>query len=266
MQPTPIDDQIPRLYAFLRSRYPRLQSDHDDIIQDVRLGVLKRLSNEPGFEPTCRWSTYLIRAVINATNRVLRNYERTWFITLADEDDVAADSHPDPANILIEAERRERQTLLLSDILREYVTQCEEGSRHVQKEVYERRWRGQSPSQIAKEMRLKEDNVNQNVNRARNWVRERIQQADVAQSVFLTLLNLRRDVPAPSSLPPGVPTNFNEVMERLIHEAGVLCPSEASLNLYLGRPTDPALSDVRFHVEGAQCPLCLARSGSFPED
>lgn len=95
-------------------------------------------------------------------------------------------------------------------------------------------------------------------------MRDRIQQADVSRSVFLTLFH--GDVPRPSSLPPGVPANFNEVMQRLVQEAGVLCPSDTRLNLYLGRPATPELRDVRFHVEGAQCPLCQARSGSLTED
>lgn len=266
MKPTQFDAAIPSLYTFLRSHCHRMQSHHDDIVQEVILDILKYLQTHPAFMPYS-WEAYLCGVLKTVIIRYLKKEERIWLHNPGDESAVVTDRRDGPDTIFAEVERRERQSLLLSDILREFASHCEEKrGMHVHKEIYERRWCAQTPRIIANEMGLTEDNVNKHLDRAREWLIKRIQQADVSKSVFQTFLRDRRDVPSSGSLPPGVPANFNEVMERLVREAGVLCPSEARLNLYLGRPTDRELSDVRFHIEGTQCPFCLARSGRFTED
>ena len=156
-------------------------------------------------------------------------------------------------------QRAPYQTLLLSDILREYVCRCEEKKMQTQKEIYERRLRGQEPAQIAAQMGVSEDNVYQHLKRARDWVLDRIQQADVSRSVFQTFLRPRRETRVTSGLPDHVPHNFSEVLHRVVHEAGAVCPSDGRLSLYLASPDEAELHDVRYHVEESGCPLCATR-------
>ena len=225
------------------------------------MGVWKLLSVTPDFVPDSPWTTYLSRAAINAALGSLQRAERGWFQTLAGESAVPAmaSAMPSPSAIADDSDRRGRQTLLLSDILREYVFRCEEKQMQTQKEIYERRLRGQEPVQIAAQMDVREDNVYQHLKRARDWVLDRIQQADVARSVFQTFLRPRRDATVTSGLPDHVPHNFSEVLHRVVHEAGALCPSDQRLSLYSASPEKAELRDVRYHVEEAGCPLCAAR-------
>ena len=258
----PFTNHIPDLRQFLSAKFGRLsEADREDIVQEVCLGVWKRLSVTPDFVPDSPWTTYLARAAINAALSSLKREERGWFQTLADEsaDPALASAMPSPSAIADESDRRSRQTLLLSDILREYVTRCEEKQMQTQKEIYERRLHGQEPTQVAAEMGVSEDNVYQHLKRARDWIMDRIQQADVARSVFQTFLRPRREAPVMSGLPDHVPRNFHEVLQRVVHEAGVLCPSDERLTLYFTSPSEVELRDVRYHVEEAGCPLCAAQ-------
>ena len=262
MSEHPFTDHIPYLRQFLAAKFGRLsEADREDIVQEVCLAVWKRLSVTPDFVPDSPWTTYLARAAINAALNSLKHVERGWFQTLADEsvDPALASVMPNPPAIADEIARRDRQSLLLSDILREYVARCEQKQMQTQKEIYERRLRGQEPTQISSEMGVSEDNVYQHLKRARDWIMDRIQQADVARSVFQTFLRPRRETPVTSGLPDHVPRNFHEVLQRVVHEAGVLCPSDGRLMLYFASPSEVELRDVRYHVEDAGCPLCAAR-------
>ena len=221
-------------------------------------------ANNPDFVPEYGWKTYLTRAAINAAIARLRELERNWFQSLAtgaDESAVPAiaSAMPSSSAIADESDRRDRQSLLLSDILREYVSRCEEQKMHTQKEIYERSLRGQKPTRIADEMGVSEDNIYQAKKRARDWVMDRIQAADVNRTVFQTFLRPHRDIPAATHLPDHVPCNFSEVLHRVVHEAGALCPSDGRLARYHVTPNAAELRDVRYHLEEAGCPLCTAR-------
>ena len=261
----PFTQHFAYLRIFLKGRYRRLSdADREDLVQEVCMGVTTLLARNPGFVPEHGWKTYLTRAAINATIVRLRELERNWFQSLADGSGEPAGpaiacAMPGSSAIADESDRRGRQTLLLSDILREYVARCEEKNMQTQKEIYERRLRGQEPAQIATQMDVSEDNVYQHLKRARDWVMDRIQQADVHRTVFQTFLRPHRDIPAATHLPDHVPKNFHEVLQRVVHEAGALCPSDARLTLYRASPDEAELRDVRYHVEVAGCPLCTAR-------
>ena len=261
----PFTEHLAYLRIFLKGRYRRLSdADREDLVQEVCTGVATLLARNPGFVPEHGWKTYLTRAAINAAIARLRELERNWFQSLA----VGADESAPPAiasamlnssAIADEADRRGRQTLLLSDILREYVARCEQKQMQTQKEIYERSLRGQEPTRIAADMGVSEDSVYQAKKRARDWVMDRIQQADVDRTVFQTFLRPHRDIPAATHLPDHVPKNFHEVLQRVVDEAGALCPSDGRLSLYHASPDDAELRDVRYHVATAGCPLCTAR-------
>ena len=257
-----VDKYTPFLHWYLaESFHQRSKGDREEMLHETWIDVGQALANNPKFAPDHKWETWLGVVARHAALRWLRRQERRWLQMIADKsaDPALAAEMPSPSAIVAEIERRDRQTLLLSDILREYVARCEQKQMQTQKEIYERRLRGQEPTQIASEMGVSEDNVYQHLKRARDWIMERIQQADVARSVFQTFLRPRRETPVTSGLPDHVPRNFHEVLQRVVHEAGVLCPSDGRLMLYLASPSEVELRDVRYHVEDAGCPLCAAQ-------
>lgn len=260
MSEHPFTEHIPYLRRFLAAHFGGLSNDHEDIVQEFCMGVSTLLDNNPTFVPKHGWKTYLTSVAINEAKKCWKEIERGWFQTLADESagPAVASNMPSPSTIVSETERRGRQTLLFSDILREYVSRCEEQAMQTQKEIYERRVRGQEPPEIAERMGLSENNVHKPLQRARGWVRKRIQAADVDRSVFQTF-HVGSETPVTRGLPEHVPHNFNDVLHLVVHEAGALCPSDGRLTLYIASPDEAELRDVRYHVEEAGCPLCAAR-------
>ena len=162
--------------------------------------------------------------------------------------------------IAAEINRRGRQQLLLSDILQEYIQRCQQQNMQAQREIYERRLRGQDAKLIESAMVVPRGSIDKHLQRARDWVNERMQQADVERSVFQTFLRPKRDVPQlPDSVPADVPRNFHEVLMRVVNEVGALCPSDERLAQFEQQPHSAEFSDLRYHIEEVPCPLCQAR-------
>ncbi|MCS7237732.1 MAG: hypothetical protein NZ899_05610 [Thermoguttaceae bacterium] len=51
---------------------------------------------------------------------------------------------------------------------------------------------------------------------------------------------------------------LGDVVRWVVDELGAMCPAPERLQAYNQRPNDPALRDVRYHVEEAQCRICNA--------
>lgn len=170
------------LCGVLRRRFPQL--DPEDLLQDVWVKILPKA--QEGWRPDESWRAYLREAVLHRGIDVLRRHEIKSLDALAGNQ--PADSGPSPSDAMQEGERRHRQGLTLSDIMKDYVRRCE--SRPVmlkQKEIYERLLRGQKQEDIVKAMGVKRGALDQAIRRARDWFQARICQADVHRSVFLTL-------------------------------------------------------------------------------
>jgi hypothetical protein len=58
--------------------------------------------------------------------------------------------------------------------------------------------------------------------------------------------------------PIPVFASWGDVVRWVIEETDALCPSPERLAAYADSPHEPALSDVRYHVEEAACRLCRA--------
>jgi len=183
-----------------------------------------------------------------------------------------ADKRPSPSAELAEHQRRTRQGLMLSDVLAAFCRWCEgrpEGLK--MKEAYERSLRGERPADIAAAMGMSRAGVDTSLSRARQWVLQRVRQADVDQSVFLTLhrrvpppaLPSQRQSPAPATAQRAQPDwpqvhSFADVVRWVIEELGAMCPSPERLAAYLADPAAPEYRDLRYHVEEVGCPLCRA--------
>jgi len=190
------------LRRFLQHGFRRLADEADDILQDVFAETVRRVRAER-FCPRIGWVGWLRMVARHRAIDRLRQLERRVLERLASGgrpeiagrtsgarpgDDHPADQAPGPKTQLAEAERRRRQGILLSNVLEQFCRWCEgSGRRLPMKEAYERSLRGQQPAEIATAMGISANEVYNLLNRARHWVFERIRQADVDRSVFLTL-------------------------------------------------------------------------------
>lgn len=258
-----------KMLNYLRKCFSRLDdADLEDAVQTVFVEVLARRAD---FVPAnAKWETYLCQAAFNAARGIWKQRERGWFKSLggeleAGEKDSPAltpiDDYGHPDIVAVEVERRGRQQLLLSDILQEYALRCEQQNMQTQREIYERRLRGQDAKLIMASMGVARNNIDKHLERAREWINDRMQQADVEKSVFQTVLRgQNRDIPQlPNSVPTDVPRNGHEVLMRVVNEFGALCPSDERLTQFEQEPQAVEFSDLRYHIQEVPCPLCQAR-------
>ena len=189
-------EQFEHLLNYLRRKFPRLdRSDCEDLAQLAFVETLQKVRNS-GFEPEKGWWAWLRWLASNRAIDYLRQHEVSSFEAIAKQ---PGGSPPGslqpldrrmepPSRVLAEAERRDRQITMLSQILREFCRRCEKHPEmYKQKEVYERALRAQKPTEIAAAMGISRNNVDAHLKRARDWVLNRARQSDVHRSVFLTL-------------------------------------------------------------------------------
>jgi len=196
------------LCRYVHYAFPRLAGQAEDIVQEAVLETLRRVRRE-AFRPKTGWPAWLRVVVRSRAIDRLRSWERRVFRQMASgvardgadpggrpssDDGGPTDARPGPRTGLVEAERRGRQGLLLSQVLEEFCRWCEaRPERAALKETYERSLRGQQPAEIAVAMGLPAARVYDYLNRARQWVFDRIRQADVDRSIFLTLHRRKRE-------------------------------------------------------------------------
>ena len=268
MTPEQASQCAEKMLGYLRKCFPRL--DDADRLDAVQTALAEFIAKGADFVPDrATLATYLCQAAFHVACHLWKKRERGWFQSLAVETEAATQDSaalsPLDANLREEAinaeiNRRGRQQLLLSDIFEEYTQRCERQHMQTQREIYERRLRGQDVAQIESVLKMPRNNIDVHLKRARGWINERMQQADVDRSVFQTFLRPTRDVPAlPESVPADVPRNFHEVLLRVINEAGALCPSDERLARYEQQPQAVEFSDLRYHIEAVPCELCQAR-------
>ncbi len=196
------------LLDWLNQAFCRLGDEAEDVLQDAVKETLERVRTE-SFCPKNGWAAYLRWLARHRAIDRLRRLERQKLETLASggssdhsssssgpapPSPAPVDPAPGPAAQLEKVERRGRQGLLLSQVLQEFSYWCESRPNRLRiKEAYERSLRGQSPAQIAAGMGISSSEVYTLLHRAREWVRERIRQADVDGTVFVTLHGLKAE-------------------------------------------------------------------------
>jgi predicted CopG family antitoxin len=144
------------LCGWLQGRFPALKDDVEDLLSDVIAELLKSRKHNGELKTPLQWRAFVKKRLKWRALDLLRAIEGGIFERLSgtDEDStgvvVIPDSKCGPKTKAQEGERRGKQVLLLSDVLREFVEWCEERpSGHTMKEVYERRCRGQEVADIA---------------------------------------------------------------------------------------------------------------------
>ncbi|GBD36680.1 hypothetical protein HRbin36_01807 [bacterium HR36] len=305
------------LALYVRQLFPRLKEEAEDIVQAVLAQVCAALQEKTsdhrwpamqrrlqiylnqGMDWDTAWRCYLRRLARWRAMDLLRCQEGRALVILSTYPNTDATSPPvefpgdvpAPDEIVIEAERRERQVRWLSDIFRSFVEWCEHHANRsglLTKEVYERRVRGQKADDIVQALHLSSRNhVDQIVKRARSWILEQIRKFDVHESVFITLFGReafaqykrnsanipRAESAAPTSnklgpkknrIPAPIFRRFEDVLDFVVNEIGALCPSEERLRQYAANRTGRNFSDIRYHVEEAKCRLCLVELESMP--
>lgn len=178
------------LYDYLNLKFPRLAlADCEDLAQLVYAETLAKIRGLEGFQPNTDWWCWLCWLASKRALDYLRQHERVSWNTLAGLQSPALDASP--SAVLAEAERRGRQGLTLSQVLTEFCRRCETRPEMLkQKEIYERSLRGQKPTEIAAALGMERGTVDVQLKRARDWILERVRQADVDRSVFLTFHRL----------------------------------------------------------------------------
>jgi RNA polymerase sigma factor (sigma-70 family) len=275
-----------RLRAYVARRFPRLADRADDLIQTALMELLEKEKHNPAgrlfadrsggsaLEDDELWRRRLMQRIVGRALDALRRVEHVALSALAQDEEGAGDALSprsdaaavDPAVYAEEAERREEQVALLSDILREFVAWCEAPSRKGgtrMKELYERRVRGQEPGQIAAAMGMSRNAVDQTLKRAREWILDRIRQKDAHQSIFRTLLRgspLRPiDVSVPLVGVRAVFHSFEDVLRFVVDDIGALCPSAERMENYWRNPSEEQCADIRYHVQECRCRHCCER-------
>lgn len=269
--------------------FPQLQADVEDLFHEVLLEGLEKARRE-GFLPGQGWAAWLRWMIRNRALDRLRVRERELFSSWTQRQGTSyqpdvPDPSPLPSRVVTEHERRQRQGVLLSQVLAEFTRWCEaraDGFR--MKTIYERRVRGESPEAIARDLGVSRNTVDVTVKRAREWIYGRICQVDVDYTVFQTL-HEGRTPPAdrappgrgeknsPAVRPPVVraspprgstegvpssPASLADVVHWVVTELGAFCPSPERLAAYRRTPHIPELEDVRYHVEVVKCKICSA--------
>lgn len=290
-------DQFEELCKVLHRKFERLDDAAcADLVQLATMETLGKIRRE-NFQPEKDWRSWLLWLSANRARDYLRQVvEVASLDALAANDDGSclgwqlADAGSPPSQVLAEAERRGRQGLTLSQILAEFSRWCESRSDgHKMKEFYERSLRGQKAADIAASKNVPRGTVKVTLNRARDWVLDRIRQADVHRSVFATLHRRKPeegaapslvgevfqldpklgstsgqpDGPSRSHNPPAIRnfptlTTFEDVVRWAIDELGAMCPSPARLQECIQTTDAVQFSDIRFHVDDVGCRLCEA--------
>ncbi|MCL6501408.1 MAG: hypothetical protein K6T86_01905 [Pirellulales bacterium] len=190
----------PALCKALSRRFPSLRDEVEDLFQTAVEQTLQKVRAK-AFRPRAGWAAWLRRVAEHRALERLRSWERRTFVRLAasstspasDASSTSAAAAPvdpnrGPQREVLEDERRGRQGVLLSEILKQFARYCEASARRLpMKEAYERGLRGQRPAEIAAALGVDRNQVDLWLKRARDWVLERVRQEDVDRSVFLTL-------------------------------------------------------------------------------
>lgn len=277
-----------KLRVYLKSSFPRLSDAVlEDLVQDCYLETRQKVQQD-GFVPnshlpdgTPNWRVWFRFLLPKRALDHLRRAELVLFDSLVvDEQATEAVGEP-PDEPLLELERRRRQGTIFSDILREFCQICETSGRLTMKEAYERKLRGESTLEIAAALNIPETNRNlldRMLSDARDWILTRTRAKDVHQSVYETLWRRkpetgkakrarisRRDEQLladirPASKPIDMPllSTFEDVLRWVIDNTDALCPSRHRLQQSLRDPGADGFRDVRYHVQGYGCQICLA--------
>jgi DNA-directed RNA polymerase specialized sigma24 family protein len=158
-----------------------------------------------------------------------------------------------PSHTIKAEQKRKRGEKLLSDVLCEFVLDCESEtgkseSKRKCKEAFERRLRGQSVEQIAEAMGISRAAVSSHRSRAVKEIANRSQQKDVNQSVLPSLMKINA-TPGETSTNEDLSEKQLSSLVRLVVEGqGALCPSEKRLAAYRLDPYAPGYEDVHYHV------------------
>jgi len=261
----------PALRRLLRAAFPRLSAEQiDDWIQHLWELVLSGKESFPETVSTSDNATAWLWRVLK--NDVLDSLRRREFVAL---ESLASGSSsgfelPDsqqwgPDSLAAERERLQRREKLLSDVLQDYVLDCESREAWIEREVMERLLRGQPREEAAKAMGISIQHLYVANHKGRHRLQELMQQQDVHQTVFASFYGKPRGRhPLPEEAVPDHQTSIVLLIRWLIEEAGAMCPSTKRLEDFQASglamiAADPkAFRDVRHHVDEAGCRLCQA--------
>jgi DNA-directed RNA polymerase specialized sigma24 family protein len=238
-----------------------------------------------GFEPEKDWRRYWYWLANKRALDQIRRIEREKTVSIAillggsgaavwepaDHNappDLAAMANEQFAKAAKSRRRRDdRKKKILSEILSEYIHECELKERFSQKEAYERALRGQKPNVIAEAMGIERNYVDQLIFRSRRWLLDRVRQRDVHQSVFRTIHCIEAEAAETGRKPRVSEVKLlGDLVRWVMDHTDAMCPSLDRLRAFARDRGSTALPDVRFHVEDVPCHLCSAELAEIQHD
>jgi len=254
------------LRLWLKRAFPRLDSHQiDDWVQHLTFIILDQgvPTNLAGRDLLRHLWTILKRDVLDS----LKRREMASLEALTDTSP-GGGSAPEvnawsPSSLAVESERLQRRERLLSDVLRDFVLDCEKRQAWIERELMERLLRGQNREEAARAMNISMEHLYQTSGQGRKHLQELMQKQDVHRSVFVSFFGQPREKrPLPDGAVPAHQAELTGLIRFLIEEAGAMCPSDSHLEAFAregksAREADPvAFRDVWYHVNEARCPLC----------
>lgn len=267
-------DSFSRLCQHLERKYRVLDYGAcEDAVAEAHGEALEKCRS--GFQPKSDWWTYwrwlADKRALDRVRKIER--EKTVSIATLSEDSSGAEWEPadrdgPPDQIAMareevsrevdrERKRNVRKRKMLSEILKEFTSECEKNKRLSQKQAYERLLRGQKADQIAIAMTIERNHVYQLIRRSREWLSERIRQKDVHESVFNTFRAIEADACEAGRRPQMCEQkSFGDLVRWVIAHTDAVCPDFERLTAYKRDRGDPQFADIRFHVEDGCCHRC----------
>lgn len=257
-----------RLRLWLKHAFPQLDNHQiDDWLQHLAVIVQGRgvPAELPGRDLLRYLWTVLKRDVLDS----LKRREMASLEALA-EGSSGGWNAPDadawsPSSLAVEQERLQRRERLLSDVLQDFVLDCEQHQRWIERELMERLLRGQNREEAARAMNISKDHLYKTNEYGRKRLQRLMQKQDVHRSVFVSFFGQRREKrPLPDGAVPAHQAELTGLIRFLIECAGAMCPSDSRLAAFARegesvRAADSAaFRDVWHHVNEARCPGCEA--------
>ena len=249
----PLRDKLV-LYATGKFRRRLDHSESDDVVQTAMTEIWVMLQTTPDWRPNS-WLAFLYNLVrLRAIDSVRKKSEGPSLEQLAEGGslgDSSAGWQPaapgkTPSKIVGGDEFKQKT---ISEILQQYVTKSERAGRHEEREVLERRLRGQSPKDVAADMSLQPvQRVYDLRSEAFARIRKMIDIHDPTHSALATFFGVAQPTTAPRQSSTG--TQFTDLLRLLIDDAAAMCPSDERLKTWRdnGQTDASEFHDVWYHV------------------
>lgn len=174
-----------RLVAIVR-KWQRLRELAEDLVADLAVEALRKIEAEC-FRPKTTWQQWLLWLTNKRVLDALRKDELMSLDAIMGTAEALQDWMPEAADLTLRQEKRNRQRVAISDVVRRFCRERERTAASLRKkELFEREMHDQSRQQMADEMGMNRSSVD--VYARENFLRiaELLKEADPGGTLFNT--------------------------------------------------------------------------------